>query len=610
MIKKIIIKRFKSIENLEVVCNDTFNVIIGENNIGKTTIFEAIHLWKMCYDLNVKSKKMGFYATSQNIRFKDMEFIRVYHDRDLFPQGCPKKDATTEITLQLEYQNNLYSLGFRISKVTNMEDTYFQTSYIDADQFMNFANMISTIPNYNLTNFIAINETRPIANIIAKEPYMYKAQVMDKIAKGKSYEVLRNKLIRNLSDVQMHINNVMQSDYVITEPDKDNKTYISIKVDGKDIFSYGSGFLQLAEIFSSFEYLDAKIYILLIDEPDSHLHVKLQKKLIEEFRGITNSQLFIITHNERILNEASEEEILFVSSESINSGVLNHLPLGGKGIVLENLAGCIGYVEQLRYASKLILVEGQGDVDFFNAIKPKYEAYTGKELSTHVIMKMEGIDTLNAKLISYARALKGILPSTCKWLLIRDTDCVPVNRKIAAGNDDKENVDTSGAAFEVYFQNGYGIESTFVSEPEKLAKMLCSYYGLPEAEYVNLKRKMLDINQDFATKVKDVTNVQIHQELEKHFSRQKKKRSGRVYQALEFRDMLAQINASNIQYIMTKQILNKYLEKIHNEVVTHYEGITIPKLTSQSIFPFYFSWVNCKNDIFDSHIEMLDRIYN
>lgn len=304
MIKKIIIKRFKSIENLEVVCNDTFNVIIGENNIGKTTIFEAIHLWKMCYDLNVKSKKMGFYATSQNIRFKDMEFIRVYHDRDLFPQGCPKKDATTEITLQLEYQNNLYSLGFRISKVTNMEDTYFQTSYIDADQFMNFANMISTIPNYNLTNFIAINETRPIANIIAKEPYMYKAQVMDKIAKGKSYEVLRNKLIRNLSDVQMHINNVMQSDYVITEPDKDNKTYISIKVDGKDIFSYGSGFLQLAEIFSSFEYLDAKIYILLIDEPDSHLHVKLQKKLIEEFRGITNSQLFIITHNERILNEA------------------------------------------------------------------------------------------------------------------------------------------------------------------------------------------------------------------------------------------------------------------------------------------------------------------
>lgn len=48
MIKKITIKNFKSIENLEIVCNENFNVIIGENNIGKTTIFEAIHLWKIC----------------------------------------------------------------------------------------------------------------------------------------------------------------------------------------------------------------------------------------------------------------------------------------------------------------------------------------------------------------------------------------------------------------------------------------------------------------------------------------------------------------------------------------------------------------------------------
>lgn len=44
-------------------------------------------------------------------------------------------------------------------------------------------------------------------------------------------------------------------------------------------------------------------------------------------------------------------------------------------------------------------------------------------------MKMDGIDTLNGKLISYARALKGIIPSTCEWLIIRDTDCVPLNRK-------------------------------------------------------------------------------------------------------------------------------------------------------------------------------------
>lgn len=39
MIKKITIKNFKSIETLDVFCNETFNVIIGENNIGKGDSF-------------------------------------------------------------------------------------------------------------------------------------------------------------------------------------------------------------------------------------------------------------------------------------------------------------------------------------------------------------------------------------------------------------------------------------------------------------------------------------------------------------------------------------------------------------------------------------------
>ena len=46
-----------------------------------------------------------------------------------------------------------------------------------------------------------------------------------------------------------HINNVMGKDYQIVEKQKDDKTYISIKVDGKNIFSYGSGFYNLQKYF-------------------------------------------------------------------------------------------------------------------------------------------------------------------------------------------------------------------------------------------------------------------------------------------------------------------------------------------------------------------------
>lgn len=43
-IKQIKIKNFKSIENLNIEFNNKFNVLIGENNAGKTTILEAMLL--------------------------------------------------------------------------------------------------------------------------------------------------------------------------------------------------------------------------------------------------------------------------------------------------------------------------------------------------------------------------------------------------------------------------------------------------------------------------------------------------------------------------------------------------------------------------------------
>ncbi len=97
-----------------------------------------------------------------------------------------------------------------------------------------------------------------------------------------------------------HINNVMGKDYQIVEKQKDDKTYISIKVDGKNIFSYGSGFFTTCRnIFFIRICVEPEIYLLLIDEPDSHLHAKLQRRLINELRTLTNSQLLIISHNDR-----------------------------------------------------------------------------------------------------------------------------------------------------------------------------------------------------------------------------------------------------------------------------------------------------------------------
>ena len=608
MIKTITIKNFKSIQNLTINCVGKFNVLIGANNIGKTSIFEAIHLWKMCYDLNLKKDKSGFYSNSHNLPFRDMEFIRVYNDMDLFPAGCAKKDATMYITLVIEHQESEYSLGFSISKVTTIDDAYLQVEYIDANEFKNFENMVRN-HDKKLDTFLTVNESRPVANIIVKEPYMYKAQVMDKIAKGKGYEVLRNKLRDNTTDVESHINNVLQTNYHISEVDRDNKQYISMHVDGKNILSFGSGFLQLAEIFSSIEYLGSEIGIFLIDEPDSHLHLKIQKRLIDEFRTFDNMQLFIITHNERFLECINEDEILFLDETAKYNGSVANLRAGSKGIVMENLSGCLQQFEKLQFARKLVLMEGIGDLNFLNNICTKYETWTNQSSTGLVFEKMDGIDTLNGKLISYARALKGLIPSTCEWLVIRDTDCVPINQKILAGNDDKKNVDTSGAPISVIFQDGYGIESTFLSDHNKFTKLVTAYYGLNSSEESNISSEINRLIINYSNDVKNVTHS-VHKEWKKHFERQIKARSGRVYDQLKIEDVLIHITPATIQYIMTKELMKTFLLDVHNYISTNYSTITVPTLDCQNIFTFYYSWISGLNDLFDAHKDLLDQIYS
>ena len=48
IIKLIELNNFKGFEDIQIPLNEKINIIIGENNAGKSSIFEAILLWKKC----------------------------------------------------------------------------------------------------------------------------------------------------------------------------------------------------------------------------------------------------------------------------------------------------------------------------------------------------------------------------------------------------------------------------------------------------------------------------------------------------------------------------------------------------------------------------------
>ena len=602
MLTKIYISNFKSIKDTTINVESDYNVWIGENNNGKTSVFEAIHLWKMCYDLNIKKKHDGFYSVSRNLLFKNMGIIRISHDKDIYPFDL-KNEFRCTITLSFELEHNSYNLGFTIDKPTTIDDAYLQVSYVDSNEFARFATAVTALPNHNLINVISINESRPIAFISAHEPKMTSAEVKEKILRGKSNEVLRNKIIGNEAKIADHIKEVTGIRPMFSYSDRG--AYIEMKVDGKDLLSCGSGFIQLAELFSSIEYSNARIKILLIDEPDAHIHVKLQRKLVDRLKSLTGYQLFIISHNERFVRETQDSKLFQIANLNQPHNAITNIDPKIRSLVTEGLTGIVNELDTWTAARKIILVEGDNDKSFIPTLVTKYCNVKGLDIPFVKYHIMKGIDALYPKLEILIRSMKDVVLPNTQWLLVRDTDCYPISRIPAQRNTMIASV-SRGVTFDICYQNGYGIESTYMTEPQRLAKILSAYYGVPSVE---IEAIINSINSQYATDVKDSAN-RVYQELKvQHFDRQQEARK-RLYAGITFQNVIDEITPHNIQYIMTKTIAKWYYEDIDSRIKAAHPEILLETATIDIVKQTYLDNIHSEHDFYTCHLDLINRIMN
>ncbi|MES2517081.1 MAG: AAA family ATPase [Bacteroidota bacterium] len=78
-IKKLHIKNFKSIADLEIIEPNPFTVFVGPNGSGKSNIFEALEFFKSAFNIRL----YGGYEALQNRKLPDSEYI-VHIETDLF----------------------------------------------------------------------------------------------------------------------------------------------------------------------------------------------------------------------------------------------------------------------------------------------------------------------------------------------------------------------------------------------------------------------------------------------------------------------------------------------------------------------------------------------
>ena len=143
-----------------------------------------------------------------------------------------------------------------------------------------------------------------------------------------------------------------------------------------------------------------------------------------------------------------------------------------------------------------------------------------------------------------------------------------------------------------------------MTEPQRLAKILSAYYGVPSVE---IEAIINSTNSQYATDVKDSAN-RVYQELKvQHFDRQQEARK-RLYAGITFQNVIDEITPHNIQYIMTKTIAKWYYEDIDSRIKAAHPEILLETATIDIVKQTYLDNIHSELDFYTCHLELINRI--
>jgi predicted ATPase len=333
MITRVKVKYFKRFEDQTFDLTEHV-VLAGPNNSGKTTLLQAIAVWNLSLqkwraergpETGSKAKlRTGVPLTRDEftaIPLREVKFLwtntlTALRTGETERGQKPGHPRVLEITLEGQTTEGPWKLTFELryqnSALVYVRPTTEQIDDLQAAQDIKVVH----IPPFS---GIGIEETR------------YDRPFQDlRIGQGKPGDILRNLLLEVYQqDNKDNWKNLCQQveeifGYRLLPPQYEGLPYILCeylpgipKGKGKnglpqlDVSSAGSGFLQVLTLLG---FLYARpATVLLLDEPDAHLHVILQKQIYDRLRRIVaerKCQLIIATHSEVLVDGTSPDQVI------------------------------------------------------------------------------------------------------------------------------------------------------------------------------------------------------------------------------------------------------------------------------------------------------------
>ncbi|MEO5350481.1 MAG: AAA family ATPase, partial [Magnetococcus sp. YQC-3] len=333
-ITRLTLKNFKSIKE-QVYDFGQFDLLVGRNNSGKSTILQSLAIWQFCVDLfhqSDRSGSRGIQVLLPNFTALPLpEFNLLWKDRTdrVWPLvDGKKKQEFVQIQILVQWQ---YGNGTEEAFGVDLRYQSSQTLYaIPSGGWERFRACTSR----GMPKIVYIP---PFSGLEPAEKRLDVAPIRQQVGKGQPGSILRNLLLSVCAQPSDQTGGERPGkrhqptqewkelarmikvwfSVEISEPQYDPSKDVNIRVDYKqngknyDIIAAGSGFHQTLILLAFLH--GYRPTTMLIDEPDAHLHANLQRELLDYFKqksDETGMQCLIATHAEEFLRGVDASQIL------------------------------------------------------------------------------------------------------------------------------------------------------------------------------------------------------------------------------------------------------------------------------------------------------------
>lgn len=324
------IENFKAIDKVRLDLHPTFNVLVGANGSGKSSVLQALH-WMF---QSGRNQKVEANAQDKGATLSERDAIYM-----------PSPDYR-QVGHHSEYGNNHGKPQMNVNVTAKDVGDEAVTARMWIKAARNEGISVH-VPSNNYITAVIRDRSREfsayipgLAGIPLVEEKKSKLLVHRSAAAGDANTVLRNMLVllqqqpfgsgTALDEVERLVAKVMGNFAVSVDFDENRHTRVqatfSAEEEGKSgalrpLELAGIGYLQVLQIFAYLVYF--RPVILLVDEPDAHLYPVVQERLVDVLSQAAidyGAQIVLSTHSPSIIRALPDEsKVIWMKQGDVQS---------------------------------------------------------------------------------------------------------------------------------------------------------------------------------------------------------------------------------------------------------------------------------------------------